>query len=125
MVSFTSAPAFSSARTTPIWPSRTANSKGVNPESKRARKSAPAWINASTTVHVSFRRRPHDGGLPARLSFAWIVGAAGQQRFHGSTLPVRAAVIKSRFASGKGCVRVGPRLEQQLDHRSVSIGAGQ
>ena len=32
IVSFTSAPAFSSARTTSIRPSRTANKSGVNPE---------------------------------------------------------------------------------------------
>ena len=49
-VPFTSAPAFSKARTTSIRPSRTAKNRGVKDESESGvRKSAPALSSNSTT----------------------------------------------------------------------------
>ena len=47
--SLTSMPAFSSTRTTAVWPSRTASRNALYPDASRYFGSAPAWSNASTT----------------------------------------------------------------------------
>ena len=74
---------------------------------------------------VTFRRRPHQGRLSAPGIFTVNIGSAGQQRLHGPGLAHPRGRHQSGFPSGKSGVRVSPGLQEQLDHRAVSIRAGQ
>ena len=85
MASLTSAPAFSRTATTSVRPSRTAKSRGVNPDERRV-EVGPRREERLDDLGVALGRRPHQGRLPAPLLRVH-VGPAGEQRLHGIELP--------------------------------------
>ena len=119
-VSFTSAPAFSSTRTTSMRPSRTANSSGVKPDGRRASE-----IGAGLDQRPARRRRglpppptsapSARAGRPCALTSRAVRQAAPSRR---RALPVRAAVISAVSPPGSAAFGSAPAFEQQLDHRA-------
>ena len=70
-------------------------------------------------------RPPPTSGPSALASLALTSAPRASNAFTGPSLPVRAAVIKAVSSPGSFVVRVGPGLEQELDHRLVAVRAGQ
>ena len=78
----------------------------------------------SDDSRMVFRNRPHECGLVLRRLLRVDVGAAGNQPPDSVGTSGPGARDDRCLAGRNGCVRIGPGLEQPLDQRRVSVGAG-
>jgi hypothetical protein len=74
---------------------------------------------------VTFRRRPHEGRLPAPVIFTVNGRTAGQERPYRVERAGASGRHQRSLPARKGAVRVRSGLQEQLDHRAASIRAGQ
>ncbi len=93
--SFMSAPAFSSASTAAMRPSRAANSSAVNPAFDRVFRSAPRATSRSITVAWPSAAAHISAVCPRQPSLALGSAPRASSRFTASVFPVRAATISA------------------------------
>ena len=74
---------------------------------------------------VSFRRRPHQWGLPLKMRTRLHVGAGGQQRSDELRVPRPGAGHQHGLTAGSTRVRIGPSAQQRISHGRTGVEGSQ